>query len=119
METKVLIAGLGWWGKVMINRLSSSSKVKIVNLIDPYPDEDAVKLAEHKNLKIFTDFDDAFNEQTIDAIILCTPNSFHMDQTIKVANLGVHVFCEKPLSLISSEVKKMIDMCNELSLIHI
>jgi hypothetical protein len=35
----------------MINRLSSSSKVKIVNLIDPYPDEDAVKLAEDKNLK--------------------------------------------------------------------
>ena len=36
-----------------------------------------------------------------------------MDQTIKVANLGIHVFCEKPLSLISSEVKKMIDMCNK------
>ena len=36
----------------MINRLSSSSKVKIVNLIDPYPDEDAVKLAEDKNLKM-------------------------------------------------------------------
>ena len=112
METKVSIAGLGWWGKVMINRLSSSSKVKIVNLIDPYPDEDAVKLAEDKNLIIFTEFDDAFQEETIDAIILCTPNSFHMDQTIKVSNLGVHVFCEKPLSLISSEVKKMIDMCN-------
>ena len=113
MKTKVSIAGLGWWGKVMINRLSSSSRVKIVNLIDPYPDEDAVKLADNKNLKIFTNFDDAFNEQTIDAIILCTPNSFHMVQTIKVANLGVHVFCEKPLSLISSEVKKMIDMCNK------
>ena len=113
METKVSIAGLGWWGKVMINRLSSSSKLKIVNLIDPYPDEDAVNLADDKNLKIFTEFDEAFQEETIDAIILCTPNSFHMDQTIKVANLGVHVFCEKPLSLISSEVKKMIDMCNE------
>lgn len=113
MKTKVSIAGLGWWGKVMINRLSSSTKVKIVNLIDPYPDEDAVKLAENKNLKIFTEFDDAFHDEEIDAIILCTPNSFHMDQTIKVANLGVHVFCEKPLSLISLEVKKMIDMCNK------
>ena len=96
LETKVSIAGLGWWGKVMINRLSSSSKVKIVNLIDPYPDEDAVKLAEDKNLKIFTEFDDAFQKETIDAIILCTPNSFHMEQTINAANLGINDFCEKP-----------------------
>ena len=92
----------------MINRLSSSNKVKIVNLIDPYPDEDALKLAESKDLRIFDEFDDAIKNDNINAIILCTPNSFHMEQTINAANLGINVFCEKPLSLISSEVKSMI-----------
>ena len=97
----------------MINRLSSSNKVKIVNLIDPYPDEDALKLAESKDLRIFDEFDHAIKSDNIDAIILCTPNSFHMEQTINTANLGINVFCEKPLSLISSEVKSMIKACND------
>ena len=97
----------------MINRLSSSNKVKIVNLIDPYPDEDALKLAESKDLRVFDEIDDAIKNDNINAIILCTPNSFHMEQTINAANLGINVFCEKPLSLISSEVKSMIKACND------
>jgi len=101
----------------MINRLSSSNKVKIVNLIDPYPDEDALKLAESKDLRIFDEFDDAIKNDNINAIILCTPNSFHMEQTINAANLGINVFCEKPLSLISSEVKNMIKVCNDNNVI--
>ena len=117
MVIKISIAGLGWWGKVMINRLSSSNKVKIVNLIDPYPDEDALKLAESKDLRVFDEIDDAIKNDNINAIILCTPNSFHMEQTINAANLGINVFCEKPLSLISSEVKNMIKVCNDNNVI--
>ena len=78
MAIKISIAGLGWWGKVMIERLSNSNKLEIVNLIDPFPDQEALKLAETNNLEIYKDFDAAVNSKTFDAIILCTPNSFHM-----------------------------------------
>ena len=114
---KLAIAGLGWWGKVILDRLSSSNNIKIVFLIDPAPDYEAIELAKSKNLKIIYDFDDAINNNIIDGVILCTPNSFHMDQTIKAANLGIHVFCEKPLSLISSEVSKMINVCKSNNII--
>ena len=56
---KLIIAGLGWWGKVMIQRLSSSKKVKIVNLIEPYPDKEALQLAKNFNLDISNDFEQA------------------------------------------------------------
>ena len=45
---KIAIAGLGWWGKVIINRLSNSKKVKIVFLIDPQPDNEAKTIAKSK-----------------------------------------------------------------------
>ena len=45
------------------------------------------------------------------------PNSFHMEQTLKASKLGIHVFCEKPLSLKSSEVKEMINACNQNGLV--
>ena len=60
---KLIIAGLGWWGKVMIQRLSLSKKVKIVNLIEPYPDKEALQLAKNFNLDISNDF-----EQTVKSI---------------------------------------------------
>ena len=110
---KLIIAGLGWWGKVMIQRLSSSKKVKIVNLIEPYPDKEALQLAENFNLDISHDFEQTVKSIDFDGIILCTPNSFHKDQAILCANLKKHVFCEKPLSLIPSDVKEMIKVCKD------
>ena len=117
MAIKISIAGLGWWGKVMIERLSRSNKLEIVNLIDPFPDQEALKLAKTNNLEIYKDFDTALNSKTFHAIILCTPNSFHMEQTLKASKLGIHVFCEKPLSLKSFEVKEMINACNQNELV--
>ena len=117
MAIKISIAGLGWWGKVMIERLSRSNKLEIVNLIDPFPDQEALKLAKTNNLEIYKDFDTALNSKTFDAIILGTPNSFHMEQTLKASKLGIHVFCEKPLSLKSFEVKEMINACNQNELV--
>ena len=116
-DFKIAIAGLGWWGKVIINRLSVSKDIDIAYLIDPKPDDDAIILASSKNLNIFNDFNEAINNNKIDGIVLCTPNIFHMDQTIKAANLGIHVFCEKPLSLQSSEVLKMIEVCKNNNVI--
>ena len=69
LAIKISIAGLGWWGKVMIERLSRSNKLEIVNLIDPCPDQEALKLAKTNNLEIYKDFDAALNSKTFDAII--------------------------------------------------
>ena len=44
-DFKIAIAGLGWWGKVIIDRLSMSKTIDISYIIDPNPDEDAIKLA--------------------------------------------------------------------------
>ena len=60
-DFKIAIAGLGWWGKVIINRLSKSKDIAISYLIDPQPDVDAIKLATSKNLNILNNFDEAIN----------------------------------------------------------
>ena len=105
---KLAIAGLGWWGKVIINRLSDSKNIKIVFLIDPKPDTEALKLAANKKIPIFSNFEETLLNNKVDGIVLCTPNTLHMKQTIFCAKIGIHVYCEKPLSLLPGEVKKMI-----------
>ena len=82
MKTKIAIAGLGWWGKIMVSRLSNSTKVDIVNLIDPVPDEEAVLLSQSKNLKLLNDYNQAIENEDIDAVILCSLTTLLLSNTI-------------------------------------
>jgi predicted dehydrogenase len=46
------------------------------------------------------------------AISVCTPNAFHLPLTLEAIAQGIHVLCEKPLSLSLSECQAMIDAAN-------
>jgi predicted dehydrogenase len=47
----------------------------------------------------------------LDAVSVCTPNAAHHAATLAAAAAGVHVLCEKPVSLSLAEADEMIDAC--------
>ena len=49
---------------------------------------------------------------TIEAVYLATPVNLHSEQTIRAAEAGKHVLCEKPMAINTVECNKMIDACN-------
>ena len=44
----------------------------------------------------------------IDAVYICVPNSMHHDWTIRAAERGKHILCEKPIALNAFEAEEMI-----------
>lgn len=48
-----------------------------------------------------------FNDQTIDAIYIATPHSFHFEQAKAAMLAGKHVLCEKPICVSSDEFSEL------------
>jgi predicted dehydrogenase len=91
--------GLGRWGQTVLNSIQGkSTRVRIVHGVSKEP-ELAHGLAAKHGFHLSTELDDAIANPDVQAIMLATPHSLHVEQILKVAASGKPVWCEKPLAL--------------------
>ena len=64
---------------------------------------------EHGTAKAYGSYQALLHDPDIDAVINPLPNSMHCEWSIKAAQAGKHILCEKPLSVTVDESRKMID----------
>ncbi len=65
----------------------------------------------HGAKKYYTDIDKLLSDDDINAIYIATPPYLHCNQTIRAAQSGKHVLCEKPMAMNVEECQQMIDAC--------
>jgi predicted dehydrogenase len=78
---------------------------------------DAAKLEEGKKKfncpNLHNSYDALLRDPEVDAIYIPLPNSLHREWTIKAAEHGKHVLCEKPIALNAAECREMIAACKK------
>ena len=47
----------------------------------------------------------------VEAVVIATPHSAHLPETLMAARAGKHVFLEKPMALDKAECRQMIEAC--------
>jgi predicted dehydrogenase len=47
----------------------------------------------------------------VDAVYIAVPNHLHREYTVRAAEKGVHVLCEKPMAVTAADCQAMIDAC--------
>ncbi len=65
------------------------------------------------NIYNYKNFDGIASNKDIDIVYVVLPNSMHAEYTIRAAQAGKHVICEKPMANSVEDCQKMIDACSK------
>ena len=109
--------GLGQISSIFMRAVANSSTTKITGLVSGHPDK-AARFADmyavpRSSIYSYEDFDRIRENKDIDATYIGLPNSIHKDYTIRSAQAGKHVLCEKPMAISSAECREMIAECRK------
>ena len=67
----------------------------------------------HGAKRVYTDVGELLADDALNAIYVATPPYLHCEQTVRVAEAGKHVFCEKPMAMTVEECQRMVDACRD------
>ncbi|MCI3922297.1 Gfo/Idh/MocA family oxidoreductase [Paenibacillus sp. TRM 82003] len=90
------------------------SETGVVAAIASRSGEKAQATAEALGIpKAYSSYEALLADEHIDAVYIPLPNHLHMEWTIKAAEAGKHVLCEKPIALTASEAETMVAVCEK------
>ncbi|WP_114792663.1 Gfo/Idh/MocA family oxidoreductase [Niabella yanshanensis] len=66
-----------------------------------------------KNIYDYSNFDRIKDNKDVDIVYVVLPNNMHAEFTIRAAQAGKHVICEKPMAITVSDCDRMIEACKK------
>ncbi len=99
---RVGIIGYGGMGKHHAWSLTEVEGIEAVAVHDI--SKARLQLAQENGLKAYETIEEILADESIDIIIVATPNNFHKEHVIKALEAGKNVICEKPVMMNTQEL---------------
>ncbi len=109
MEIKFGIVGLGRIGKIHFENINSFIEDASITAVSNLNSKNQKWVKERSNVKIYDHYDKMVRDSKIDAIIISSPTSFHIEHINIALKAGKAIFCEKPVDLSFKKVKLIKD----------
>lgn len=109
---RVGILGIGGISGAHIPTWLSMPNAQVVCVCDIRP-EQMKPFDDKPQIKQYTDADTMLEAEQIDVLDICLPTYLHVEYSLKAIRHGIHVLCEKPVSLNSEDVKLLYDAASQ------
>ena len=114
----VAVVGLGRLSLTQIlPGFAQSRHVRVTALVSGEADKARVVAAQYgvpeKNLYDYKNFDTIKDNPEIDVVYVVLPNALHAEYTVRAAQAGKHVLCEKPMATTVADAQRMVDACKQ------
>ena len=104
---RLAIIGAGRIGQVHARAIAGHSGAQLVLIADPVPGS-AAKLAAAFDTRSTETVDDVFADDAVDAVVVCSPTPYHVDQIMASVAAGKAVLTEKPVDLSVARVDECL-----------
>jgi len=91
----------------LIGPLQTAARSELAAVASRDHGKAAAYAVEHRIPNAYGSYEDLLADPEIDAVYISLPNSMHAEWTIKAAQAGKHVLCEKPLVVSLSELDQV------------
>lgn len=106
---KVALLGAGTISRVHVNGWKNVEGASLCAVFD----KDPAQMEKYPELTPYTDFDKMIDVEKPDIIDICLPTTFHVEFSLRAMKRGVHVLCEKPVSLNMDDVSLLYRTAEE------
>lgn len=97
---RIGMIGCGGHSRWHLSNLCKVADARVLALADPNPAQLQRTQAYYPHLAkvpVFSDFRQMIGDVELDAVVICSPHTKHIDQLVDSFGRGLHVLCEKPL----------------------
>jgi scyllo-inositol 2-dehydrogenase (NADP+) len=117
-KIKLGIIGIGRMGITHFSIINSHPDVEIKAVADTSSLILSIMKKYIKRINTYSDYNKLFEEEALDAIIICTPPTLHYPIAIKAAERGIHVFCEKPFTTEKDKAGELAAIFGQKNLVN-
>ena len=102
---RAAVIGLGDISSIHINAIQSNPDITLAAVCDI---DESRKEAAPEGVPFYTDYKTMIEEVKPDVVHVCLPHYLHVPVTEAAVEMGVHVFCEKPMALNAEEGRQFV-----------
>ncbi len=77
----------------------------------------ARKAAEPFGAKVYLDYSEMLEKEKLDAVIINLPHFLHEPCVAECAAHGIHILCEKPMSVSAESCRRMTKICHDANVV--
>lgn len=119
-KVRIGVIGIGWKGGDLANDVTRIGDAQLVALADPDPahrmqslKEELAKADRPVNVDTYVDYRRLLDRKDIDAVLIASPNHWHVLHSIHALQADKHVYVEKPFSHTIWEGRQLVKLAKK------